>query len=113
MLKRVLVYSACLLRDELEASRILCPQIPEASCDVCFVRFLNSEVVKVAGAMSILTPLSRTVKVGGHLVIFGHTPVLLSAADLRRMHGWKLLQCLGGGAKWGGVFQFYVVRRDL
>ncbi|KAK7505034.1 hypothetical protein BaRGS_00003604, partial [Batillaria attramentaria] len=99
--------------DEIHCGNAIEPKVPENSVDVCFVRFLNSEVVKVKDVLTILEPLSRRVKVGGHLIIFGHTPVLLSAADLRRMHGWRVEQSLGGGAQWGGVFQFYVVKRVL
>ena len=74
-------------------------------------RFLNSEIVKTADVMDLLLPPSRCVKVGGYLVIFGHTPVLLSAAELRVMSGWELVQSVAGGARWNGLFQYYVCRR--
>ncbi|PVD21611.1 hypothetical protein C0Q70_17410 [Pomacea canaliculata] len=97
--------------DEVHCGDCRQPAIADNSVDVVFCRFLNSEVVKTADVMELLLPPSRCVKVGGHLVIFGHTPVLLSAADLRQLNGWKLLSCVAGSARWNGIFQFYVCQR--
>lgn len=97
--------------DEVHHGNAADPKIPDNSADVVFVRFINSEVIKAAVARRMIYPLVRVLKKGGHIVIFGHTPVLVSSADLLMDIGLDVLQCIGGDPKWDGVFQYYVCKK--
>ena len=98
--------------DEVHCGNAMVPKVADETSDVVFVRFINSEIPKAKDARKFIPPLSKTVKKGGHLVIFGHTPVLVSAADLLMEGNLTLEQCVGGDAKWDGIFQYYVCRKQ-
>jgi isonocardicin synthase len=89
------------------------PKISPGSADVVFVRFLNSEVVTSAEAEQLLTALLPTVKTGNYMVIFGHTPVLLSSAHLSMIDNFIVKQCIGTADDKSGIFQYYVLQRVL
>lgn len=97
--------------DEVHHGNAADPKIPDNTADVVFIRFINSEVLKAADARQMIRPLVRVVKPGGHIVIFGHTPVLVSSADLIMDEELEVLQCMGGDPKWDGVFQYYVCKK--
>lgn len=97
--------------DEVHHGNAAEPKITDDIADVVFVRFINSEVMKASDARVMVHPLVRVLKRGGHLIIFGHTPVLVSSADLLMDEGLEVLQCIGGDAKWDGVFQYYVCKK--
>ena len=97
--------------DEIHCGNAIQPKIAEETADVVFVRFVNSEVLKTKDARTMIHPLLKSVKKGGHIVIFGHTPVLISAADLLMDSSLKLDRCIGGDPKWDGIFQYYVCHK--
>lgn len=94
--------------DEVHHGDALHPCLGERQADVVFSRFLNSEVVTTAQARAILPGLVRTVRKGGLLVLFGHTPVLLDSHDLTAQ-GLRVRQTTGRHD--GSVFQYYVCDR--
>lgn len=58
------------------------PAVEPGTADIVFSRFLNSEVVSTEQAREILPRLVATLRPGGSMVLLGHSPVLLDAADL-------------------------------
>ncbi|KAJ8308122.1 hypothetical protein KUTeg_012996 [Tegillarca granosa] len=99
--------------DEVYCGNAMFPKIELYSADVVFVRFLNSEVVTSTEAEELLQALLPTVKVGGYMVIFGHTPVLLSSANFLMIGDFNLEQCVAVDVNKNGIFQYYVLRRTL
>lgn len=98
--------------DEVHVGNAMEPKIDPGSADVVFIRFLNSEVVTSAEAAQLLEALLPTVKIGGHMVIFGHTPVLLSAANFSFLENFALKQSVGISSDRTGIFQYYVLQRQ-
>lgn len=96
--------------DEVHCGNAMFPKIEPYSADVVFVRFLNSEVVTSTEAEELLKALLPTVKVRGYMVIFGHTPVLLSSANFM-INEFSLEQCVAVDVNKIGVFQYYVIKR--
>lgn len=97
--------------DEVHCGNAMEPKIEAGSADFCFVRFLNSEVVKSSEAEALLTALLPTVKKGGYVIIFGHTPVLLSSANYRALPEFEVIQCIASAVDNSGIFQYYVLKR--
>lgn len=97
--------------DEVHCGNAMEPKIEPGSADYCFVRFLNSEVVKSTEAETLLTALLPTVKKGGFIIIFGHTPVLLSSANYRAIPDFEVVQCIANAVDNSGIFQYYVLKR--
>lgn len=87
------------------------PKVSPGSSDVVFIRFLNSEVVTSADAEQLLEALLPTVREGGCMVIFGHTPVLLSRANFSSIEKFVLKQSVGVAVDKTGIFQYYVLQR--
>jgi isonocardicin synthase len=52
------------------------------SVDIAFIRFLNSEVVSTAYADTLLKNILDRVRIGGHIIAFGHTPILMDRGTL-------------------------------
>lgn len=80
------------------------------SVDFCFIRFLNSEVVTTDEAKVLLSSIIQRVKRGGHIVVFGHTPVLLSLVDFQEV-GLEVLQTSGYDPHTESIFEFYILKR--
>lgn len=95
--------------DEAYCANASTPKIKPGTADVVFVRFLNSEVVRTSEAETLLHALLPAVKSGGYLIIFGHTPVLLSSSNLRRLKDFQLQRCVGIHENGEGMFQYYVL----
>lgn len=110
-LSRFMVQYAVKRVDEIHVGNAIEPKIADDSADVMFVRFINSEVLKAVDARSMIKPLLRSIKKGGYMVIFGHTPVLVSNADLEMQAEVKIIQSVGGDKKYDGVFQYYVCKK--
>jgi isonocardicin synthase len=87
------------------------PRVADGSADFVFCRFLNSEVVTCRQASALLARLSATVKPGGYLVVFGHTPVLVQASEILACGDFRLVRTLGATEDRSTVFQYYVARR--
>lgn len=98
--------------DEVRCANAVHPQVPPETADVEFVRFINSEVLKTKDARNMIEPLLRSLKSGGYLVTFGHTPVLVSAVDFRMASGLEIVQCIGSDSEWNGIFQYYVCKKN-
>jgi isonocardicin synthase len=84
--------------------------IDPGSCDFIFVRFLNSEVVTRSQAYMLFPRLLARLKPGGHIIVFGHTPVLLNPAYFDSL-GLKCHQRLGEEESSGAVFQYFVLQK--
>lgn len=97
--------------DEVHCGNAMEPKIKQGTADFCFVRFLNSEVVKSTEAEELLVALLPTVKRGGYMITFGHTPVLLSSANYKAIPGFKIIQCIATAVDNSGIFQYYVLQR--
>ena len=97
--------------DEAHCANAASPKIKLGTADVVYIRFLNSEVIKTSEAEELLSALLPTVKSGGYIVTFGHTPVLLSSSIFRCLSGFRLTQCVGVALDKTGIFQYYVIQK--
>ncbi|MGI2257504.1 class I SAM-dependent methyltransferase [Candidatus Cardinium hertigii] len=88
--------------------------IPGRFSDFVFIRFLNSEVVTRAEAKELYLRILPRCKIGGYIIVFGHTPVLLSIYDLEN-DAVNLLQTTAVDLASQSIFQYYVlqVQSDL
>ena len=86
--------------------------IAAAPCDGLILRFLNAEVVTRALAASLFDALVRTVRPGGVIVLFGHTPVLVPVRGRAALHGLRVERCTASVSRDDGpaLFQYYVLR---
>ena len=98
--------------DEAHCANAANPKIKPGTADVVYIRFLNSEVIKTSEAEDLLSVLLPTVKPGGYIVTFGHTPVLLSSSIFRCLQGFRLQQCVGVTLDKTGIFQYYAIRKN-
>ncbi|XP_063427022.1 isonocardicin synthase-like [Mytilus trossulus] len=98
--------------DEVHCGNAMEPKISPASADVVFIRFLNSEVVTSTEAEQLIGALLPTVKKGGYMVIFGHTPVLLSSANFSLMENFVVKHCIGIADDKSGILQYYTLQRQ-
>lgn len=80
-----------------------------ASCDGLIVRFLNAEVVTRADATALFDHLLSTVRPGGVIVLFGHTPLLVPVAGRAAAHGLRLVQCSAPLPDDPALVQYYVL----
>ena len=97
--------------DEAHCANAATPKIKAGTADAVYIRFLNSEVIKTSEAEMLLDALLPTVKHGGFIITFGHTPVLLSSSNFRRLKDFNLRQCIGVAEDRTGIFQYYVIQR--
>lgn len=97
--------------DEAHCANALDPKIKLGTADAVYIRFLNSEVIKTSEAEDILAALLPTVKRGGYIITFGHTPVLLSSSNFRLLKEFDIRQSLGVAVDGCGIFQYYVIQR--
>lgn len=86
------------------------PALGEGEADFVFCRFLNLDVVTTAQAHGLFVPLAKRCREGGLVVVFGHTPVLLSEPFFRAV-GLEVLGCSAASRRHDAVFQLYVLRR--
>ena len=97
--------------DEAHCANAVTPKIKLGTADVVYIRFLNSEVIKTSEAEDLLSALLQTVKSGGYIVTFGHTPVLLSSSIFRCLSDFRLIQSVGVSLDNSGIFQYYVIQK--
>jgi isonocardicin synthase len=95
--------------DEIYHGDAISSPVSPASVDVVFLRFLNSEVVNTIRAMELFDSIIERVRVGGYLVLFGHTPVLLDEGFLRT-HDLEIQSCVGRN-ELNSIFQFYLLKK--
>lgn len=81
------------------------PAVGPFSVDIMFTRFLNAEVVSTEQARQLLPRLAITLKPGGTMVLLGHSPLLVDAADITSI-GLRVLQTVARQDDY--VFQYYV-----
>ena len=108
-LSEAMVGYAAKVLDEVHHGDARFPAVAPGSVDVLFSRFLNSEVVTVEQARTILPSLVSCLRPGGLFVMFGHSPVLLETADLESA-GLVVEQV--SGRLDGAVFQYVIARDD-
>ncbi|KAL3872967.1 hypothetical protein ACJMK2_036135 [Sinanodonta woodiana] len=97
--------------DEVHCGNAMNPLIEAGTADAVFIRFLNSEVVKTKEAEELLQALLLTVKNGGYIVTFGHTPVLLSSSNFKMLEDFEYKQSVGVAVEESGIFQYYVIQK--
>jgi isonocardicin synthase len=98
--------------DEAHCANALDPKIKLGTADAVYIRFLNSEVIKTCEAEELLSALLPTVKKGGYIITFGHTPVLLSSSNFRQLSGFQFKQSVGVAVDKCGIFQYYAIQKS-
>jgi isonocardicin synthase len=86
------------------------PAVPEGSVDWVFCRFLNVDVVPAAAAHALFLQAARCCREGGHLVVLGHTPILVAGSFFEAL-GLGIRQRIGYSRADDGVFQYYVLHK--
>ncbi|HLP34408.1 MAG TPA: hypothetical protein VK133_00195 [Amoebophilaceae bacterium] len=94
--------------DEVYQLDAIHPPVPGKFADFIFIRFLNSEVVTRAHARKLYDAIIQRCKINGYIIVFGHTPVLLSIYDLERDH-LRLLQTIACDETQKSIFQYYIL----
>lgn len=84
--------------------------IEDASVDVMFLRFLNSELLSREDAIKYFDILIKKVKVGGYCICFGHTPFLICGKTLKN-YGVEILSSIGFTEEYDSIFQYYILKR--
>jgi isonocardicin synthase len=97
--------------DEVRCGDAREPFLPEASADLVCCRFLNFHVVTTAQAHELFRIVALRCKVGGHLLVAGHTPVLLSA-EWFEILGLRVLRRTAHWRERDAVLQLYWLRRE-
>ena len=85
--------------------------VKNESVDFIFFRFLNGEVVTTEQAYNLLNALVKKCKIGGYIVVFGHSPVLV-ASEVMTDIGLTKIQYNGVSEDKSSVFQYYIYRKD-
>jgi thioesterase domain-containing protein/SAM-dependent methyltransferase/acyl carrier protein len=88
-----------------DASRL---SVEKESVDLIVIRFLNLEVLPVQVANDIFPALANCCKDGGHIIVVGHTPILLNSGLFYSL-GLEVKQC--SGMTEDGIFQFYLLEK--
>ncbi|WP_285406078.1 class I SAM-dependent methyltransferase [Luteibacter sp. ME-Dv--P-043b] len=83
--------------------------VPPASCDALVLRFLNAEVVTRAQADALFDRLVPSVRRGGLVVLFGHTPVLVDVHQGAARHGLRIQRSVAPTGT-DGIVPYYVLR---
>ena len=96
--------------DETFCCNALNSPIKEATIDMMFVRFLNSEIVTSKMAYKIMKVLIKKVKNGGLIICFGHTRVLLRKEWFKKM-SLSILECNGYDRQRNAIFQYYILEK--
>lgn len=98
--------------DEIYTGDAIESPLPDNSVDVMFLRFLNSEIVTSGNAHRLFNSLITKVKVGGLVVLFGHTPVLLNKSWFFRQRILNLLHSSGYNMDDDSIFQYYILEKS-
>jgi len=107
-LSPTMIETARPLLDEVFVGDSLKPTVSESSVDVLFLRFLNSEVLDTQAAYERFISLIRTVKPNGKILMFGHTPVLISTGFIK-LCNLNIQRNIGCNLKERVMFQFYEI----
>lgn len=97
--------------DEVRCGDAREPFLPEESADLVCCRFLNFHVVTTAQAHELFRIVALRCKIGGHLLVAGHTPVLL-AAEWFELLGLRILRRIARWRERDALLQLYWLRRE-
>ncbi len=97
--------------DEVHHGDSIRPGVPPGSADVVFCRHLNIFVVDQDHARDLFLAAAGACRLGGRIVVLGHTPVLLPSAWFEEL-GLHVEQRTGATPSGHALFQFYVLRKD-
>ena len=92
--------------NEAHRANAILPHIQQGHANIFYISFPNYEnsVVKTEEADKILEALLSNVKDGGYIIVFGHTPVLLSSANFKCLDGFQFQQSIGVSMYKTGIF---------
>ncbi|CAN7573818.1 MULTISPECIES: class I SAM-dependent methyltransferase [unclassified Pseudomonas] len=76
-------------------------------CDVLILRFLNAEVMTRADAQQTLHDMAPCVNPGGTIIVFGHTPVLISVPYMAQILKLQVISSVAARPGHTELFQFY------
>jgi isonocardicin synthase len=96
--------------DEAHWGDALQSPVPDDSVDWVFCRFLNVDVVPTVAAYELFLRVARRCRDGGHIVVFGHTPVLVASSFFESL-GLVVHQRIGYSPIDDGVFQYYLLQK--
>lgn len=97
--------------DETYTGDAINSPLPDCTVDIMFLRFLNSEIVTTPKALRLYKNLIGKVKNGGYIVLFGHTPLLLTPKQLTNNGELRLIHANGFNPDSGSIFQYYILRK--
>lgn len=97
--------------DQVILGNSLNPGMPNKSCDYIFFRFLNAEVVTTQMAKKLFEKIILCLKESGKAILFGHTPVLISAAFIEQ-RGFIIQCCNEYSPEEDAVFQYYIIEHN-
>ncbi|HLB42033.1 MAG TPA: methyltransferase domain-containing protein [Gammaproteobacteria bacterium] len=96
--------------DEFHVGNALYPAVENESVDFVFLRFLNSSVVSSEYALKLFCNIAQSCKINGIMVVFGFTPVLLSA-EIFQMLNLEVRQTIAYNEENDSIFQYYVLKK--
>lgn len=96
--------------DEVHCGDAISPAIAEESADFLFLRFLNFYVVSTMEAHRLFAALASRCKVGGYMLVIGHSPVLISSPWLE-LAGFRVLRRIAHWKECDAIVQFYWLQR--
>lgn len=96
--------------DEAHCGDSIRPAIPGGSADLVVCRHLNAFVVGTDQAHDLLAAAASRCRDGGHVVLLGHTPILISS-QWCEMTGLTPVQRSGATPSGHALFQCYVLRK--
>jgi isonocardicin synthase len=96
--------------DQLYWGDSINPPTKEESVDFVFFRFLNATVVDTLRAHELFLANARCCRNGGYIVLFGHTPVILSSEWLEGL-GLEFERKIGYSETLNSIFQYYILRK--
>ena len=97
--------------DEFHTGDSLNTPIPDESMDFVIFRFLNVAVVSNQAAVYLFSKLANCCKNNGHIIVFGHSPVLLSK-DWFEILGLQVEQTIAYNAENDSIYQYYVLKKN-
>lgn len=96
--------------DEVHQGDSIRPAIAPEGADLVICRHLNAFVVGTRQAHELFAAAVSRCRVGGHVVLLGHTPILISS-EWCEMSGLRVVQRSAATPSGHGLFQCYILRR--
>jgi isonocardicin synthase len=85
-------------------------RLTDNTADFIFIRFLNSSVVHSNIAYDLFLKIIRCCKVGGYIILLGHTPILISKAFMLSA-GLSIESHIAYCKKHNSIFQYYILKK--